>query len=196
MADEIPSAQLSFQLAPLERADVDHVWRWRLTCREGLRTPIMLTREQQEDWWRRVVQDCKAEHRYWAVVQQDGAGATRQFVGMVGLVNLEPENGLAEISLITDPDMKGRGVGTVAVRLVLDEGFLNLGLSTIWGECYLSNPGAVEFWKKMATTYGALEASLPRRKRWAGVLWDSYCFFFTSGQVVPMLLADRKGATG
>ncbi len=155
--------------------DVQTVREWRLTCREGLRTPVMLGEEQQEAFYEQVVVNGIDTHRYFAVRDGDA------LVAMVGLTGICWESGIAELSLITDPDPKkrGKGIGSGALDLLLREGFDSLGLQTIYGECYLCNP-AIGFWERMVERHRAYWTTLPRRKRWAGKLWDAMYFSITT----------------
>ena len=94
---------------------------------------------------------------------------------MIGFVGIQWENGLAEISLIVGPD-EPKGTGRAAVGLALRWAFNDLRLATVWGECYASNE-AIGFWKKIVAEHpGGSAVILPRRKFWAGRLWDSYVF--------------------
>jgi RimJ/RimL family protein N-acetyltransferase len=153
--------------------DVQEARVWRNTMREGLRTPYPLTEEQQDGFYGSFVCDNSMPLRYFAVRNGD------RFVAMVGLTDICWEAGNAEISLITDPSLRGKGVGSGALALLLREGFATMGLRTIYGECYESNP-AIGFWRLMAERHGAYTTMLPRRKRWDGRLWDSLYFSFTS----------------
>lgn len=151
--------------------DVEQVRLWRNDIPETLRTPYPLTKEMQEDFYRSVVCDRRANSRWWSVYGPDG------LTGFAGLANIEWENGLAEVSLILSPDICGKGYGGETFGLLLDEGFDNLGLSTIYGECYECNP-ALGFWLKMVERHGGYQTKLPRRKRWRGQLYDSVYFAF------------------
>lgn len=164
-----------YHLRPLSAEDCERVRLWRLGCRESLRTPYMLTRSQQADFYQEVVSDRRAEGRYFGVHPE---GAER-LAAMVALAPIQWENGLAEISLIVDPDEEGQGVGGAAVSLILEEGFDRLRLATIFGECYECSP-ALGFWKKVVLGYGAELAWLPRRKFWAGKFWRSLIFTITA----------------
>jgi RimJ/RimL family protein N-acetyltransferase len=164
-----PSDDKPLRLDALNVDDVQTVREWRLTCREGLRTPVMLGEEQQDTFYEKVVCKGTDKNRYFAVRDGD------LLVAMVGLTGIEWENGMAEISLITDPAKAGKGIGSGALELLLREGFDVMGLATIYGECYLCNP-AIGFWQRMCERYNAYTTTLPRRKRWAGKLWDSLYF--------------------
>lgn len=149
--------------------DVEQVRKWREHILPALRTPFPLTREQQEDFYHDVVCDRQATSRWWSVYR-DG-----RLIGLVGLVGIQWENGLAEVSLTLAPTAWCYG-GDV-VEALLEEGLGNLGLETIWGECYLCAP-TLGFWERMVDRFGGYKTMLPRRKRWQGQLHDSMWFGF------------------
>jgi RimJ/RimL family protein N-acetyltransferase len=180
----------TMSLDALSLDDVQVARKWRNTVREGLRTPHLLTESQQEDFYQSIVCDSSMPMRYWAV-RHPGHG----FVGMVGLVDIAWEAGIAEISLITDPALRGQGIGSGALELLLHEGFDNMGLRTIYGECYKSNP-ALGFWERMAERRGAYTTTLPRRKLWGGKLWDSLYFSFTSPHDEGVMGLDAQRGKG
>jgi RimJ/RimL family protein N-acetyltransferase len=155
-------------LSALTKDDVEKVRHWRNNQLEALRTPFLLTEEMQAEFYDKVVCNRQANARFWAL-------RFYGLTGMAGLVNIEWENRIAEISLILDPSQTHRGYGTQAVDLVLSEGFNNMNLQNIYGECYLCNP-AVDFWRKVIQRYNAKTTILPNRKYWQGKYWDSLYF--------------------
>jgi len=106
-----------------------------------------------------------------------------ELVGMGGLCGIQWENRLAEISLILDPYVCCKGLGSEAVDLLLLEAFGNMGLKTIFGECYMCNP-AWQFWKKMKTKYSGQETILPNRKLWEGRYYDSLYFSIDADSII------------
>ena len=58
---------------------------------------------------------------------------------------------------------------------MLEKGFNELGLKTIYGECYGINP-AIGFWMDIIQKYKAETATLPNRKLWNGDYHDSLYF--------------------
>lgn len=187
---------MNITLDALTRDDCEHVRQWRNRVPVGLRTPFLLTSEMQADWYERVICDRRSEHRYWAVRQEGQPwhphgdvvavnGVTvkpeveARLVACVGLTNIEWENHRAEISLITDPDRRGEGIGEQSVWLALEQGFDALGLQVICGEVYHCNP-ARTFWAKFAAMNLSTVVVLPTRKCWAGHLWDSDYFTITA----------------
>lgn len=155
----------------LEDVETARLWHQPAAVRAGLRTPYPLTAEQQAAFYRDVVCNRHAPHRYMAMRSPNSVSIR----AMVGLVGIQWENGLAEISLIVGPD-EPKGTGRAAVGLALRWAFDDLRLSTVWGECYESNQ-AIGFWKKIVAEHpGASAVILPRRKFWARQFWNSYVF--------------------
>ena len=151
------------------RADVEEVRQWRNDALHTLRTPYRLTEEMQAGFYDDVICNRQSKDRWWSCYT---AGALVAFGGLTGI---EWENGLAEISLIVKPDFRGQGYGGQVVELILDEGFGNMGLRTIYGECYECN-SAIEFWKKITEGRDGYYTIIPRRKLWQGQLYDALHF--------------------
>jgi RimJ/RimL family protein N-acetyltransferase len=150
-------------------ADLETVRNWRNETLVSLRTPYQLTEEMQAGFYRDVVCNRNANSRWWSVYTSDN------LVAFTGLSGIEWENGLAEISLIVMPEVRGSNYGTLIVDMVLKQAFDYMGLSTVYGECYECNP-AIEFWKKVTDRHGGYYTLIPRRKRWQGQLYDALHF--------------------
>jgi RimJ/RimL family protein N-acetyltransferase len=194
---------MTARLRPLTSADVEQVRLWRddPETRRGLRGPEPLTAERQQAWYRDVV--CKPEmsrHRFFAVevpwerrlppVPWNGVSprlpdppppTEGRFVAQVGLENINPRLH-AEIHLITDPAVRGKGIGRIALALLLERGLNEYGLDRVWGSCYLSNP-ALAYWRKMLTEFRGFEM---QDDDWTetncadGKEWPSRRFWFTA----------------
>jgi len=177
------------KLDALNRTQCEQVRLWRNEIPETLRTPFLLTKEMQEDFYENV---CKRESsdRYWAIIRTiddeiKEVVPETGFIGMGGIENIQWENRLGEISLIIDPTQTGNGLGKEAVDLLLDQAFNYLNLQTVWGECYCCNP-AWEFWQKITERYKGRYYTgdnpptrwthLPNRKFWKGEYYDSLYF--------------------
>lgn len=163
------NSQLDLYVDALNAEDCELVRRWRLAVPVGLRTPFLMTVEMQRAFYDHVVCNRDSPHRYYAVRQDF------ELVAQAGLVDIQHENGLAEISLITDPNRRRQGIGRATVQLVLREAFENLRLLTVIGEVYTANPALV-FWQAIVLQHGGNGVFLPRRKFWLGQLWDSWSF--------------------
>jgi RimJ/RimL family protein N-acetyltransferase len=143
---------------------------WRNQNLQYLRTPYLLTEEMQAGFYSDTVCNRSSDSRFWGIWADD------KFIGQAGLV-IQWENSIAEVSLILDKGETGKGYGEAALNLLLEQGFGNLNLHNICGECYECS-GAVGFWKHMMPTY---TTTLPSRKYWKGKYWDSLYFNFARG---------------
>jgi RimJ/RimL family protein N-acetyltransferase len=100
-------------------------------------------------------------------------------VGIAGLSPIQWENGLAEISLVLNPEFVGKGYGEEAFALLLEEAFNNMRLEQVVVESYCTNP-ALGFWEEQAAKYGAYRTILPKRKYWNGAYHDAIYFSFSA----------------
>lgn len=169
------------ELRPLSLEDMEQIRLWRNSIPETTRTPFLLTKEQQQDYYRTVICDRRSTTRYWAVWRDCGDlqpdNQCLHFLGMGGIENIEWENRRGEISILLDPNERGKGYGTEAVEAFLRQAFLHLNLENVWGECYCCSP-AVPFWEKMAKKWSAFTTFLPARKYWDGQYYASLYFNF------------------
>jgi len=153
----------------LSYEDCDQVRQWRNKSLFALRTQYMLTEQQQAEFYSSTVCNRNANARYW------GIWADNRFIGMCGIENIEWENSRCEISIIIGQEYQKSGYGMQAVKMLLTQGFNYLGLNSIWGVCYMSNP-AYQFWMQVTEKYKGHEAKLTDMKYWDGVYWDGYHF--------------------
>jgi RimJ/RimL family protein N-acetyltransferase len=142
---------------------------WRKTCLESLRTTHRITAYEQTRFYETVIANGQAPHRYYALRMG------RQVVGLVSLEHVQWENRYAEIGLIVDPGYQRKGVGRLAVDLVLEQAFDRMALRTVWGEVYTVNPH-VAFWHAVCARHGGVTTLWPRRKYWNGTLYDAVLF--------------------
>jgi len=163
-------------LRALSACDMEQVRLWRNTEGATLRTPFVLTEEQQQDYYTTVICDRKGTTRYfgfWAETR----GRGDELVGYGGIENIQWENRLGEISVLIGPEFRQKGLGREAVEKILDQAFKVLNLHAVWGECYTCTP-ALLFWEKLAEKYKAFTTELPHRKYWNGAYWPSLYFMF------------------
>lgn len=153
------------RLGALTESNCEVVRRWRVDLMAEVRTPYMLTREMQENFYRSVICDRNSPNRFYAILDKG------DFVGMGGWTNIQWENSIAEISVVIDPKKRREGLGWGAVKVLLDEAFLHLNLKTCIAECY--ECGNLGFWEKVAKYYHAYTTRLPARKFWDGKYWGS-----------------------
>lgn len=163
---------MEFKIDSLNLKDVEKIRLWRNENLQALRTPYLLTSEMQEDFYNNVISNRQSNNRFWGLKKQSSVWC---FVGMIGLVNIEWENSIGEISIIIDPSIRHCGVGEKAIDILLDYGFNHLNLSNIYGECYKCNEAHI-FWEKICNKYNAYVTMLPARKYYNGEYHDSMYF--------------------
>jgi len=145
----------------------------------------MLTEEMQEAFFDNVINDRDSKHRYFAIIEEGkipradyktgkGYKFPDTFIGMGGLTNIEWENGCAEISLIINPEYRGKGYGRKAVDLLLDEAFKSMRLYSVYGEVY--DCGNRDFWYKIVEERSGYITNLVDRKMYNGKIYDSMWF--------------------
>ena len=78
----------------------------------------------------------------WAI-EIDG-----RMVGWVGL-NIEPEHAQAELSYAMQPDLRGQGLTTEAVRAVVDRVFLDSPLGKVWARVDTPNLASIRLLEKL-----------------------------------------------
>ena len=154
------------KLTALTKEDAEQARQWRNEQLQTLRTPFLLTKEMQEDFYLKHICARDSRERFFAVRED-------RLVAMVGFVKIEWENHLAEISNICAPGLNYKRMQTV--ELQLHEGFMNLGLQNIYFECYHCDP-SLQFWQEVVERYGAYTTVLKNRKYWGGKYWDSLYF--------------------
>lgn len=175
----------------LTREHVEMVRKWRNMDLTPYRTPYHFTEEMQNKFYDDVVCNRNAPHRYFAVMEDVSlpdfdAAITRAspngFVGMVGLVDVNLENRCAEISIVIDPARYRQGIGSEALRLLLEHGFDSMNLDNIYGECYTCSP-SYGFWQRIIADCYVVHTHLPNRKYHDGKYHDSIYFNFTRGNL-------------
>lgn len=152
--------------------DAEKVRIWRNECLQALRTPFPLTKEMQENFYNNVISNRQSNNRFWAIRNDT---AQWSFIGMIGIINIEWENRIGEISIVIDPSERGKGIGIEAVKMLLTRGFYYLNLFNIYGECYECNESLI-FWKKICKIYNSYNTILPARKYYNGEYYDSFYF--------------------
>ena len=152
---------------PITREQATIVKDWRNDCRQALRTGWTTQRQQQEF----VDGNMTGDYMYFGFDYQRAFG---------GLVNIDRRVRSAEIALIVDPVIRGKGFGTDCVDWILSEGFQTQNMKTIWGEVYKC--GAVSFWDKVCKKYNANTARLINRTFWDGEHVDSMYFSIDRGE--------------
>ena len=167
------------KLETLTREQIQQAREWRNSESQFLRTPYLITEQMQNEFFDNVINNRDSKHRYFAIMGEMKESLEREFIGMGGITNIEWENGTAEISLIINPDYRGKGKGKEAVHWLLREGFRNMRLESIFGEVY--ECGNLQFWVKMVNHFDGYSTILKNRKYYYNRMYDSMWFSFTNG---------------
>lgn len=149
---------------------------WRNQYNNVYRTSYKLTKEMQQDFYKNVICNRDSNNRYFSV----NDSITKDFCGVIGLTNIEWENGLAEIAISIDPGMTKKGIGHNSVKLILKKAFSELRLNSVYGECYMCNK-SIGFWENMIGKFNGYKTRLPCRKYHEGKYHDSLYFVFFGG---------------
>jgi len=116
------------------------VWRNDPRIMAWTRQSHLLTDADMDAWKERI----KAPD-----IQMFGIYANYNDAGTCGLTSINMLHRTAEFSLLIDPEQQGNGYGTVALKLLLNYGFNNLGLRLIWGEVFDGNDAARKSYSKI-----------------------------------------------
>jgi RimJ/RimL family protein N-acetyltransferase len=129
---------ITLELLPVDSTDLeqlrswrnDHrIWRW---CRQS----DLISDVEQKAWFERQAKDPTI--RMYKAVR--AVGSHVETVGVCGLTSIDQMNRRAEFSLYVAPELHKQGLGAKILALLLQHGFLNLGLNVIWGETFDGNP--------------------------------------------------------
>ncbi len=105
------------------------IWQW---CRQD----DVISDIDQERWFERQSSD-PTIRMYVITIRVD---THKTQVGVCGFTSIDQLNRRAEFSLYIGPEHQQRGFGREALKVLLQHGFLNLGLEQIWGESFEGNP--------------------------------------------------------
>ncbi len=154
-------------LGPLSRDHLHLYLRWindfGTTRMLGV-PPGPMILEQETAWYERAALD-DGRHNFTIYERSTGRA-----IGNCGLFDVHSRNRRAEVGImIGEPDARGRGYGTEAMRLLLDYAFTILGLHSVMLTVLEYNPAAQRCYAKV----GFREIGRRRESRWFnGRFWD------------------------
>jgi RimJ/RimL family protein N-acetyltransferase len=167
--------EIKMKLSTLTREQCQQVRKWRNEERGFLRTPYLISEEMQDSFYSNISTNRNSKHRYFSIIEPiEHELGGNIFIGMGGLTNIEWENGTAEISLIINPEYRGKGYGKQAVKMIRYDGINDLRLQSIYGEVY--DCGNRGFWEGIVKTYNGYKTALVKRKYWKGKMYGSMWF--------------------
>ena len=117
------------------------IWQW---CRQN----SLLSLGDHEHWL--AVIEADPSIKMFGIEMRSEKG--RYPVGVCGFTSIREPVGSAEFSLYIGPEHQRKGYATKALRALLQHGFADLGLLTIWGEVFEGNPAA-DIFKDVGITH-------------------------------------------
>jgi RimJ/RimL family protein N-acetyltransferase len=155
-------------LRPAERDDIPRFIRWlgdaETSTFLGQRAP--LSQAVEERWFDKMVERHGTDLWYFVVCRRESGHP----IGSVALGDLDHANGSAQLGIALGED-RGQGLGTDAMRAILDFGFGELRLERIWLDVYVDNDPAVHLYEKLGFVHeGTLRHAMFR----AGTYCDIY----------------------
>jgi RimJ/RimL family protein N-acetyltransferase len=135
-------------LGPLDSEHLEQARRWRnnYEIRRWCRQNALISDFDQGQWYERQAKDPSI--KMYSILKLYGEEKIRWYIiGVCGLTSIDLWNRRAEFSIYIGPENKGQGLGAKALKTLVDHGFSDLNLNTIWGETVGENPAQKMFEK-------------------------------------------------
>ena len=159
---EIPTLQYGLvTLRPSEERDIDSIFN---ACQDPLipaftTVPAAYTIDHAIDFVRSDPFSF-AERREFRFVVDYGNGDDVKFAGVISLHTINIKNHTAEIGYWLEKSMRGKGIGTIAAKMITDYGFKTLGFRRIDGLADVDNTAS----QKLLTSAGYQKEGILRNK--------------------------------
>jgi RimJ/RimL family protein N-acetyltransferase len=159
---EIPTLQYGLvTLRPSEEKDIDSIFN---ACQDPLipaftTVPAAYTIDHAIDFVRSDPFSF-AERREFRFVVDYGNGDEVKFAGVISLHTINIKNHTAEIGYWLEKSMRGKGIGTIAAKMITDYGFRTLGFRRIDGLADVDNTAS----QKLLTSAGYQKEGILRNK--------------------------------
>jgi len=159
---EIPTLQYGLvTLRPSAEKDIDSIFN---ACQDPLipaftTVPANYTIDHAIDFVRSDPFSF-SERRELRFVIDYGNGDDQQFAGVISLHTINIKNHAAEIGYWMEKSMRGKGIGTIAAKMITDYGFRSLGFRRIDGLADVENTGS----QKLLTSAGFQKEGILRNK--------------------------------
>ena len=160
--NEIPTLQYGLvTLRPSAERDVDSIFN---ACQDPLipaftTVPANYTIDHAIDFVRSDPFSF-SERRELRFVIDYGNGDDLQFAGVISLHTINIKNHTAEIGYWMEKSMRGKGIGTIAAKMITDYGFRSLGFRRIDGLADVENTAS----QKLLTSAGFQKEGILRNK--------------------------------
>ena len=159
---EIPTLQYGLvTLRPSAERDIDSIFN---ACQDPLipaftTVPANYTLDHAIDFVRSDPFSF-SERRELRFVIDYGNGDDAQFAGVISLHTINIKNHAAEIGYWMEKSIRGKGIGTIAAKMITDYGFRSLGFRRIDGLADVENAAS----QKLLTSAGFQKEGILRNK--------------------------------
>jgi RimJ/RimL family protein N-acetyltransferase len=159
---EIPTLQYGLvTLRPSAEKDIDSIFN---ACQDPLipaftTVPANYTLDHAIDFVRSDPFSF-SERREFRFVIDYGNGDDAEFAGVISLHTINIKNHTAEIGYWMEKSMRGKGIGTIAAKMITDYGFRSLGFRRIDGLADVENAAS----QKLLTSAGYQKEGILRNK--------------------------------
>ncbi len=168
-----PLAGEKVRLRALETRDLDAIW----TAYQDLELELITSGDsppvsdaQVRAFWQQRIDAPAPEHRYFAIEPLQGQPGV--FAGMCNLYDVDMRNRGAELAIwLASTDLRGRGYGTEAVRLLLGYAFEVCRLERVHLGVYDFNEGGMRAYERAGFRY---EGRLHNAIWYQGRYWDEW----------------------
>jgi len=145
-------------LRPLAETDVDHIMTWvnapEIVGNLAAFSGAPMTREDELAWIKRTV---VSADRVWSVFATDD----NRYLGQVGIHQIHARSKVGRLgAVIASRTDMGKGLGSAAIRAVMDRGFGELGLHKLWLMVFRTNERGQRLYKRL----GFIEEGLLREE--------------------------------
>lgn len=133
-------------LTGVQRESIEQLRTWRNNpeLRKYFRTHREITKVMQDDWYENRVHNNPNQYDF-EIHDSD----TKKLIGHTGLYYIDWQARKAEFAIyVGDMSMRGKGIGSDALRTLIKYGFEELNLNKIWCEVY-SNNKAIDIYRKI-----------------------------------------------
>jgi diamine N-acetyltransferase len=132
-------------LRTFRKEDTSLSWQWR--NQKAVQDhfsghPYDVTKEQEEEWYEKVVLTDEKLQVYAIEVIAD-----KKLVGMTFLKNINKINRKAEFAILIDQEHAGKGFGKEACSKTLSKAFNELGLHRVFLHVRVDNPAAIRIYE-------------------------------------------------
>ena len=157
---EIPTLQYGrYTLRAPEEKDVNPIY---LACQDPLiprftTVPINYTMSHALDYFQRIPVSIELQREIPFVIEF-GVGDEKEFAGVISLHTISIDNHRAEIGYWMHSPMRGKGIGTIAAKMITNYGFLTMGFPMS-----AAIPRATSRWSNFwITAAGTANAPIPK----------------------------------